>query len=161
MDDDFLRCQYCGGDPFEPDHDLHCDGRQGHVEEQAAIPRFRETSALSFYNAVNSGLVNTLQRYVWATLRVLGPPSTISEIHRHMRNEGSLADSRSVSPRLAELRDLGVVRECGERECRITGQTCLTWAAITLEDYHAVAVVKHRCHVCGQLMRRTKTPTPV
>lgn len=30
-----LICQYCGGDPLEPNHEQYCDGRQGHVEATA------------------------------------------------------------------------------------------------------------------------------
>ena len=29
----YARCLFCGGDPSEPEHWQHCDGRQGQVEE--------------------------------------------------------------------------------------------------------------------------------
>lgn len=34
-------CLFCGGDPTEPDHWLHCDGKQGRIEsliEDAELP---------------------------------------------------------------------------------------------------------------------------
>ncbi len=31
-----LRCAYCGGDLFAPDHEIRCDGRQGVIEETIA-----------------------------------------------------------------------------------------------------------------------------
>jgi hypothetical protein len=31
------RCLFCGGDRSEPDHLLHCDGRQGAREAEASI----------------------------------------------------------------------------------------------------------------------------
>ena len=30
-------CRYCGGDPFEPDHEARCDGRQGGREPDAIL----------------------------------------------------------------------------------------------------------------------------
>jgi hypothetical protein len=33
-----LACLYCSGDPFEPDHASHCDGRQGGRAEDMPAP---------------------------------------------------------------------------------------------------------------------------
>lgn len=38
MFDDTLRCRFCGGDPFEPDHESRCDGRQGGVDDNDPPP---------------------------------------------------------------------------------------------------------------------------
>lgn len=151
-----LRCIYCGGNPFEPDHEAHCDGQQGGHDDDPDhdIPRRRETSAQSFYNEVNSGRVRTRRQQVWVALTVLGA-STAIEVYRYLRAHFEfLGDCHSITPRFAELRDLGLVKEAGERECQYTGANSITWEAIKPEDWRAPNVERHRCETCGQLMYR-------
>lgn len=38
MDENRLRCLFCGGDLWEPDHDAHCDGKQGGRDDEPDPP---------------------------------------------------------------------------------------------------------------------------
>ena len=154
MDEYINRCIFCGGNADEPDHLKHCDGRQGGVEDED-IPRQRETSVLSFYNAVNTGTVKTLQQQVYCALVALGA-SNMMGVNRYFQRQGIVGDSHSITPRFAELRDMGFIREVGERPCPITGQLSIMWEAIPLEDYQPTPVIKHRCALCGQVLKRSK-----
>lgn len=136
---------------MELGHDAHCDGKQGGVED---IPRFRDTSATAFYNAVNSGMFKSLQQRIHHLLSENGA-STQMETHRQFQQAGLVGDSHSITPRFAELRDLGLIREKGERACRITGQVSIVWEAILMEEYEGPVVTKHRCETCGQIVKRT------
>ena len=150
MTDGFC-CPYCGGNPMELGHDERCDGKQGGVED---VPRFRDTSITAFYNAVNSGTLKSLQQHIHHLLSENGA-STQMETNRQFQRAGLMGDSHSITPRFAELRDLGLIRETGERACLITGQMSITWEAIPMDEYQGPVVTKHRCETCGQLVRRS------
>jgi hypothetical protein len=149
---------YCGGDPFEPDHATRCDGRQGGRDDDPPprprkIKRDRDTSVRAFYNAVAAGKITTRRAQVWATLSAIGV-STTNEVHHHMRRVQKIAVDRvSVTPRFAELRDLGLIREVTERPCSVTGEICITWRAIQVSEHTGLATI-HRCHVCHQIVSR-------
>lgn len=159
-------CRYCGT-PVEADdllHVLRCDGQQGRVEaaELSAPPIIttrtittpRETSVQAFYNAVDSGVIRTRQEQVYAALRAIGP-ATANEVFEYLKEQRHLGlryDSNTRA-RFTELRDLGVIREAGSRPCRITHQTCITWAVVPSADYIGPVVV-HRCASCGQIVAR-------
>ena len=160
MPSNFQQCIFCGGDRNEPNHEQHCDGRQGGVEpdppvESAAerIRRHRETSIRSFYNAVDLGIIKTRREQVWFALMAIGV-STINEVYLYMRQEMHIfCDKQSITPRFAELRDLGIIREVSERPCRVTGETCIAWQAVPSSE-HGGFVVVNRCSTCGQIISR-------
>jgi hypothetical protein len=156
-------CKFCGED--DRDDLLHaatCDGRQGRVEAAAdpsppvtttTIATPRETSVQAFYNAVDSGLIETRQQQVYAALLALGA-STATETFERVRHEpGGPLNLNGLNPRFAELRDLGVIREAGSRACRVTGKNCIVWEVIPSAEYVAAAVVR-RCETCGQIIGR-------
>jgi hypothetical protein len=149
-----LRCQYCEGDLFAPDHDLRCDGRQGVIEAVIAsttITRPRETSVQAFYNAVDAGVIETRRQQVWAALRALGE-ATSNEVFQRLKTLGVRYISTACA-RLTELRDLGLVREVGQRRCSVTGQQCIAWTVVPSSEYAGEAIV-HRCPECGQIVSR-------
>jgi len=162
-------CRFCGL-PVEADdllHALRCDGQQGRVEAAAAlwppgeaappdtttITRPRETSVQAFYNAVDSGVIETRREQVYAALRALGV-ATSNEVFERMKQDyqGPRYIS-TVAARFTELRDLGLIYEVGSRPCLVTRQTCITWAVVSAADYVGPAVV-HRCATCGQIVSR-------
>ena len=152
-------CLFCGGNAAEPDHLLHCDGRQGAAEAAppppvTTITAPRDTSVQAFYNAVDTGVIRTRREQVYAALRVLGD-ATANEVFEYLKEQRHLGlryDSNTRA-RLTELRDMGVIRETGQRPCRVTHQTCITWAIVTAAEYVGTATV-HRCTTCGQIVAR-------
>ena len=161
MNDDYLFCPYCGGDPTEPDHLLHCDGRQGGRDDEPPppaeeeIPRFRDTSIEAFFNAVDAGTLKAIAKNVWTALATIGD-STMIDVCRYFRTIGYFVDSRSVTPRFAELRKLGLVTEVGEGASDETGRPSIVWHAVTREEYRGPQETIHRCPTCDQVIGRTR-----
>lgn len=165
-------CLFCSGDASEPGHLDRCDGRQGVIEgafnprnafaaptESDIITRPRDTSVRAFYQAVDAGVIATRRQQVWSGLRAIGI-ATSSEVFEYLKEKKHLGlryDSNTCA-RFTELRDLGLIREVGERQCRVTGQTCITWAVVLSLDYAGTAIV-HRCSQCGQIVAR-EIPRP-
>lgn len=157
------RCLFCGGDSSTPEHWRTCDGRQGWIEAEPADPppppvqtitTPRETSVQAFYNAVDSGTIRTRREQVYAALRAVGE-ATANEVFEYLKEQRHLAlryDSNTRA-RFTELRDMGVIRETGQRVCRVTRQTCITWAVVPAAEYVGAATV-HRCASCGQIISR-------
>ena len=84
----------------------------------------RQTS-IEAYRAIRDGGLLSEQRFrVYEYLFNYGP-MTGNEINE------ALTDPDCVSPsyhkRLSELKDLGVVRETGERHCKVTGRNAIAW----------------------------------
>lgn len=123
-------------------------------EDVITIPRFRDTSIQTFYNAVDTGVIKTRREQAYVGLRHLGiaTANEIFEYLKEVRHLGLRYDSNTRA-RLTELRDLGLIRETGDRPCRITGQTCITWEVVPSAEYVGPATI-HRCHACHQIIRR-------
>jgi len=159
-------CDFCGGDPTEPNHALHCDGQQGrvdadedHGEEDSApyevITSPRETSIEAFYQAIDSGVIATRQAQIWVGLHALGVGHTSNEVFEYLKEvlHFNLRYDSNTRARFTELRDLGLIREVGERACRVTGRTCITWAVVLPSEYAGEAIVE-RCPTCHQIVAR-------
>jgi len=124
-------------------------------EQSESISRYRETSVQAFYNAVDTGKIQTRREQVWDAIKSLGK-ATALEVHRYLRHTHSFAgDSHSITPRFAELRDLGVIRESDQRECQVTGEWCIVWEIVPSTEHVGLAVY-HRCELCGQLTGRSR-----
>ena len=155
-------CIICGTDIDAPDHYERC--RAHALAQQAAqrerdedIPRFRDTSTTAFYNALDDGTIKTLQVNVYRALIALGP-SNMMQVNGYFQRQGLVGNSHSITPRFAELRDLGVVRELGKRPCPITGASSIVWEAIPLDEFDPSRVVeRQRCPMCHQVIRRKVT----
>ena len=128
----FQGCPYCGGDPTEPNHADHCDGRQGTVEARLAaedaakaarLPTF--TDAPDFdgetyerardharLNAQLARVLTVLKDGQWHTLAGLSaqtgdPEASISARVRDLRKEkfgGYVVERRYVESGLFEYR---------------------------------------------------------
>lgn len=175
---DYTPCLFCGGDISAPDHDAHCDGKQGgrddddHDDEQqhddppppeppptVRIKKKRDTSAQAFYNAVDSGKFQTKRQEIYIALRDLGRdlgPQTANEVHERLIKSDyrwRKATTNNTRARLTELRDFGVVREMGERLCTVTLENCIIWEVIPAHEYVGPANIV-RCPHCKQTMYR-------
>jgi|KBSMisStaDraftv2_1062788.scaffolds.fasta_scaffold00662_14 hypothetical protein len=160
------RCIWCGNVVDRADHLKYCDGKQGHIEAAIVEPpaepeppfivitKPRHTSVEAFYRALDAGVINTRRLQAYAGLAELGI-ATVSETFEHLKDTRQLTiryDSNTAT-RFSELRDLGLIREVGERPCRVTGQTCITWAVVRASEYAGPATLK-RCPTCGQIVSR-------
>lgn len=88
----------------------------------------RETSLEAYEFLKNSGALTAMQDRVVATLAHAGPYNGDLGIAQCSRTASELAREMklprdSVSPRLAELRRRGLVKEAETRECMVTGHT--------------------------------------
>jgi hypothetical protein len=142
-------CRFCGGDPSAPNHERTCDGRQGGRDDAIKLQRHRETSVQAFYNAVDAGTIKTKQQQVWAALVAI-KAATINEVVRYLNSH---ANAHVLSPRFAELRDLGLIREAGERPCHVTNQNCIVWESVPSSEHRGVTIV-NRCPRCNQIVSR-------
>ena len=79
------------------------------------------TSNDAYKGMAQSGLLRKTQTAVMAVLKERGD-MTSGEIAQALDRR-----INSVSPRLAELRKLGVVKATRPRPCQVTRQTCLAW----------------------------------
>lgn len=78
-----LRCIYCGGNLFEPDHDAHCDGKQGGRDEPLPpvwMPPFDPTSPA--FIGLTVEVINQIRGAV-AKDHVLGLIACLDDIPRH------------------------------------------------------------------------------
>jgi len=83
----------------------------------------RQTS-INAYNKIKAeGLLGKLQAQVYDNLYHSGP-LTIAECSQYHLPS---IDSRSVSPRFAELEKKGVITTVGKRKCSVTGREVLLW----------------------------------
>lgn len=83
----------------------------------------RRTSADTYHRIEAEGLLSKRRFQVYSLLYHHGP-LTIAEACAQL---ATTVSERSFSPRFAELRDLGVVDEVGERICRVTGNNVIEW----------------------------------
>ena len=81
----------------------------------------RDTSIAAFRTIESNGLLSMRRWSVYSCLYHNGP-ATAGEVGQLISYNRNLTASR-----LIELRELGVVKECGERYCRVTGFNVILW----------------------------------
>lgn len=86
----------------------------------------RDTSIEAFKEILESGELGEMQRIVYEHLYMHGP-CTASELFHFMSQAKRNPTHSNITTRLGELRDSGAVKECGKRECQVTGRKVLTW----------------------------------
>lgn len=89
----------------------------------------RETSTAAYDTIKANGLLSRARFDVYQYLFVNGP-LTRSEIDEGIRfvGKGGIKSYKShVSARLCELREMGCVKEVGEKKCSITGMHVILW----------------------------------
>lgn len=128
-------CIFCGGDASAPDHWLHCDGRQGHVE--AAIetaPKGRYSRALAIYRDTS--------RDAWASvLDCL--PAVDARIAAYIREHGGATSEeceralglkhQTVSAQIRHMFEDGFLTTTGEKRATESGRRAYVWTLPTRE----------------------------
>lgn len=84
----------------------------------------RQTSIDAFRQIQESGVLGKYQFMIYNALFEAGPLTSM-EVTVQCGRSGN--DVRSISPRMAELRDMGLIIEVGKKQCSITGRTVLAW----------------------------------
>jgi len=82
----------------------------------------RRTSVAAYTKIKDQGLLSTRRFQAYEALYHHGP-LTAAECWK--KCPGAQIDS--IRPRMAELRDLGVIVEVGEKECSVTGMRAILW----------------------------------
>lgn len=80
----------------------------------------RKTSIATFYEIRDEGLLSRMRFVIYECLFCHGP-LTAQEVFKRLSLESN------QSGRFTEMREMGVVYEVGERECRITGRDVIEW----------------------------------
>jgi hypothetical protein len=118
-------CLFCGGDPTEPDHGAHCDGRQGGIEDtlygsQGDVP-YEVTSDTSADAAASvEQELTRLEARVYAALR--DSPRTCDEVEIVT---GLSHQTASARVRGLVLRDR--VADSGRRGRTRSGRMAVIW----------------------------------
>jgi hypothetical protein len=84
----------------------------------------RRTSIAAYSAIRDSPIIGRIQWRIYAHLYHHGP-KTSGEVYRSLRPPHKTPSQ--IRARFTELRELGVLREVGERSCRITGRRCILW----------------------------------
>ncbi len=83
----------------------------------------RQTSVAAYDRLVDGGVLSQRRAEVYSAVYNNGP-ATGSEICEVLTGQSS---AYGIGPRFTELRDMGLLREMGERKCKVTGQTVIVW----------------------------------
>lgn len=104
----------------------------------------RKTSVLVYNQIKEEG---TLSKRRWETYDALfrSGPMTINETLKCL----PYSQHKSISPRFAELRDMGAIEEVGERECFVTGRVCILWDVSGKLPKKLVKPDKIECTYCN------------
>jgi len=107
----------------------------------------RDTSKLARDTIEKNGLLSKLKLQTYLALFEHGP-CTAGELFflagwHHTKN------NHNISSRLGELRDIGVVKEVGERPCNRTGHTVIVWDVTSRLPLKSEKPKKIPCKHCG------------
>ena len=108
----------------------------------------RETSIETYYKIKDEGLLSDLRFEVYETLFNYGP-LTQMELCRKISHP--FRQDRSYMPRFAELKNMQVIAEAGERVCQITGRNVLIWDVTNKLPIKLEKTKKEKCPHCGSL----------
>jgi hypothetical protein len=92
------------------------------IDHQAHSHNLRDTSA-GTWDRIRDDL-SPARRAVYEVL-LDGEARTASEI-----GNADTTTGKCYWKRVSELVEMGLLRECAERQCRVTGQTCITYAIV-------------------------------
>ena len=83
----------------------------------------RTTSIEAYREKILSGTVDNDYSKIWFILNWFDRPMTYSEIAKKL----NWSNPNKVSRRTKEMVEMGLIKECEVRVCRIAGSKCLTY----------------------------------
>ena len=104
----------------------------------------RHTSIEAYREIVNGGMLSKRHMEIYRVVASFVEPCTSGEAFKLLQDcEGEGVNPLSQSrARFTELRELGVLREGGTRECKISGRNCITWSVVDQLPNKSVRVDK-------------------
>lgn len=109
----------------------------------------RQTSIEAYHKIKENGLLVGMRFRVYEALYNRGPCS-IRELYVSSFRDLGVID-RSVSPRFAELKRLGVIQEMGKRKCSVSGSRTIFWGVTDRLPLKLDKPVKTKCPHCEGL----------
>ena len=85
--------------------------------------KIRTTSLEAYREKILSGTVDNDYSKIWWTLNYYDKQFTYSEIAKKL----NWSNPNKVSRRTKEMVEMGLIKECEVRVCRIAGSKCLTY----------------------------------
>jgi hypothetical protein len=86
----------------------------------------RQTSIDTYHAIESEGLLSKRRWEVYQALYHVGP-ATAGEVAQSSGSVRNFSVGDNTHARIGELVERGVVREVGERECRVSGRMCIVW----------------------------------
>lgn len=105
----------------------------------------RETSVEAYNKIKENGLLSKRRWQVYDVLFHNGPATAMELRNRFPKGT---VDSQ-IRARLNELRDLGVVHEKSERECRVTGMRVIEWEVTDRLPVKFDKPHREKCKTCN------------
>ncbi len=87
----------------------------------------RQTSIEAYHKIKDNGLLSKLRFIVYECI-FRHQEITQSECWNLLKESHGIKNSSHITPRFAELKNLGVIEEIGTRPCQISGRNCITWS---------------------------------
>lgn len=103
----------------------------------------RETSIQVFHQIEAEGLLSKMRFMVYSIVVNKGP-LTIAEASKYV----PLIDSRSISPRFAELERVGCIAAIGRKICSVTGREVILWETTNKLPVKLEKPERHKCKTC-------------
>ena len=88
--------------------------------------QIRDTSIEVYHQVKAEGLLSKRRFEVYECLFHHGPMTQSETLIKLNINNGNV-NQHSITPRFAELKDLGVIKETRKRPCKITNRTVYEW----------------------------------
>lgn len=104
----------------------------------------RKTSIEAYRQIKEEGLLSRMRFLVYEIIYEHGP-LTIAEASTFVPK----IDSRSISPRFAELLNIGVIETIGEKTCNVTGRNSTLWDVTEKLPKKLTKPTKIKCKYCG------------
>ena len=112
----------------------------------------RDTSIEAYQTIKQEGLLSRARLEVYLALFSMGPCTAgelfIKRVSAHKLVKGS------VCARLTELRQIGVVKEVGEKICEATGQNVILWDVTSKLPKKLIKNPAQTCLMCGQKVKQ-------
>lgn len=90
-----------------------------------AIPRrIKRASRLAYEGLVSSGQLKGKGKHILAVMVANGPATSGEVINQF----GGVTNVNAWRGRFSELQARGLIRQIGERQCKISGRLCIVWA---------------------------------
>lgn len=87
----------------------------------------RKTSIDTYNQIKNCGLLSKMRFMVYECIYQNGPMTQSECWKNHLEKSHGIKSGQNITPRFAELKNLGVICENSIRPCSITGRMCIEW----------------------------------